>query len=186
MLEASRDRPRRRITVGATQYGGMKADDVKRLKELEAENQKLKRIVADQALDIQRRSRRLVGGKLLSPQRRRRRAVLMRCRNGSVSLSVGRAGYAGQHTIDPTARARLDVAQDDVALRAAARRRSRGSRPRWGYRRKHTSTCLTRAGTINRKRAQRLWREEGLRVPAKRRKRQRRGESTVPWRSAPR
>jgi putative transposase len=35
------------------QYGGMKAEDVKRLKELEAENQKLKRIVADQALDIQ-------------------------------------------------------------------------------------------------------------------------------------
>ena len=35
------------------QFGGMKADDVKRLKELEAENQKLKRIVADQALDIQ-------------------------------------------------------------------------------------------------------------------------------------
>jgi len=35
------------------QYGGMKADDVKRLKELEVENQKLKRIVADQALDIQ-------------------------------------------------------------------------------------------------------------------------------------
>jgi putative transposase len=35
------------------QYGGMKADDVKRLKELETENQRLKRIVADQALDIQ-------------------------------------------------------------------------------------------------------------------------------------
>jgi putative transposase len=35
------------------QYGGMKGDDVKRLKELEAENQKLKQIVADQALDIQ-------------------------------------------------------------------------------------------------------------------------------------
>jgi transposase-like protein len=35
------------------QFGGMKADDVKRLKELEAENQRLKRIVADQALDIQ-------------------------------------------------------------------------------------------------------------------------------------
>jgi putative transposase len=34
------------------QYGGMKADDVKRLKELEAENQRLKRIVADQALNI--------------------------------------------------------------------------------------------------------------------------------------
>jgi len=34
------------------QYGGMKADDVKRLKELEHENTRLKRIVADQALDI--------------------------------------------------------------------------------------------------------------------------------------
>lgn len=34
------------------QYGGMKADDVKRLKELEKENMRLKKIVADQALDI--------------------------------------------------------------------------------------------------------------------------------------
>ena len=34
------------------QYGGMKADDAKKLKELEKENQRLKRIVADQALDI--------------------------------------------------------------------------------------------------------------------------------------
>ena len=33
------------------QYGGMKANDVKRLKLLERENQRLKRIVADQALD---------------------------------------------------------------------------------------------------------------------------------------
>src|ERR1700751_2583164 len=35
------------------QYGGMKADDVKRLKELEIENARLKRIVADQLLDIE-------------------------------------------------------------------------------------------------------------------------------------
>jgi putative transposase len=35
------------------QYGGMKADDVKRLKELERENGRLKRIVADQALENQ-------------------------------------------------------------------------------------------------------------------------------------
>ncbi len=34
-----------------TQYGGMKADDAKRLKELERENQRLKAIVADQALE---------------------------------------------------------------------------------------------------------------------------------------
>jgi len=34
------------------QYGGMKADDAKRLRELERENLRLKKIVADQALDI--------------------------------------------------------------------------------------------------------------------------------------
>jgi putative transposase len=33
------------------QYGGMKADDVKRLKELEVENSRLKRIVADKELE---------------------------------------------------------------------------------------------------------------------------------------
>jgi len=35
------------------QYGGMKAYDAKRLKELERENARLKRIVADQLLDIE-------------------------------------------------------------------------------------------------------------------------------------
>jgi len=33
------------------QFGGMKADDAKRLKELERENARLKRIVADQVLE---------------------------------------------------------------------------------------------------------------------------------------
>jgi putative transposase len=35
------------------QYGGMKADDAKRLKELELENERLKRLVAQLALDKQ-------------------------------------------------------------------------------------------------------------------------------------
>ncbi len=34
------------------QFGGMKADDVKRLRELERENTRLKRIVADKELEI--------------------------------------------------------------------------------------------------------------------------------------
>ena len=34
------------------QYGGMKADDAKSLKELERENARLKRLVAEQALDV--------------------------------------------------------------------------------------------------------------------------------------
>ena len=35
------------------QYGGMTADDAKRLRELERENARMKRIVADQALQAQ-------------------------------------------------------------------------------------------------------------------------------------
>jgi transposase-like protein len=35
-----------------TQFGGMKSSEAKRLKELEQQNTRLKRIVADQALDI--------------------------------------------------------------------------------------------------------------------------------------
>ena len=36
-----------------SKYGGMEVSDAKRLKQLEEENRRLKRIVADQALDIQ-------------------------------------------------------------------------------------------------------------------------------------
>ena len=35
-----------------SKYGGMQVSEVKRLKELERENEELKRIVAEQALDI--------------------------------------------------------------------------------------------------------------------------------------
>ena len=65
-----------------------------------------------------------------------------------------------------------------LVLRALLREIS-AERPRWGYRRAHVR--LGELGHhVNRKRVQRLWREEGLRVPARRRKRQRLGESTVP------
>ncbi len=49
---------RRHAISGATfyswrkKYGGMEASDAKRLRELEAENARLKRIVVDQVLDM--------------------------------------------------------------------------------------------------------------------------------------
>jgi putative transposase len=65
----------------------------------------------------------------------------------------------------------------DRALRAQLRQISR-THPRWGYRRAHA--VLREAGwSVNRKAVQRLWREEGLRVPAQRRKRERPGTSTT-------
>jgi putative transposase len=36
-----------------SKYGGMELSDIKKLKSLEEENRRLKRLVADQALDIQ-------------------------------------------------------------------------------------------------------------------------------------
>ena len=83
---------------------------------------------------------------------------------------------AGQHR--STQRHEPVVARDDAALRAELRRISR-QRPRWGYRRAHR-LLLDAGWELNIKRTRRVWREEGLRVPRKRRKRQRLGESTVP------
>jgi putative transposase len=93
-----------------------------------------------------------------------------------LGLSERRAcRYAGQHR--STQRHAAAVADDDAALRARLREISR-QRPRWGYRRAH-HLLLEEGWQINIKRTRRVWREEGLRVPRKRRKRQRLGESTV-------
>ncbi len=77
-----------------------------------------------------------------------------------------------------TQRHRPTCADPDHELRAELRRFAK-DHPRWGYRRAHA--VLVRGGhQLNRKKVQRLWREEGLRVPKRRRKRQRLGDSTTP------
>ncbi len=53
------------------EYGGMRVDQAKRLKELERENARLKQLVAEQALDNSI-VREVASGKLLSPAKRRR------------------------------------------------------------------------------------------------------------------
>jgi putative transposase len=83
--------------------------------------------------------------------------------------------YVGQHR---STQRHEPLVGEDQALRRQLREISR-DRPRWGYRRAH-HLLLDEGWEINRKRTQRLWREEGLRVPQKRRKRQRLGVSTVP------
>lgn len=94
-----------------------------------------------------------------------------------LELSERRAcRIAGQHR--STQRHRPRKADRDDALRAELRTLSR-KHPRWGYRK--AWAALREAGwTANRKKIQRLWREEGLRVPARRRKRYRLGASTTP------
>ena len=94
-----------------------------------------------------------------------------------LGLSERRAcRVAGQHR--STQRHEPSELERDAAVRARLRELSR-ERPRWGYRRAH-ARLVEEGFELNRKRVQRLWREEGLRVPQRRSKRQRVGASTVP------
>ena len=109
----------------------------------------------------------------MSPARRRR-AVAMLCDCLDVSERWA-CRVVGQHR--STQRYSPTEVVEDMVLRARLRQISAG-RPRWGYRRAHQ--LLVEDGfEINRKRTQRLWREEGLRVPQRTRKRRRLGESAV-------
>jgi len=93
-----------------------------------------------------------------------------------LKLSERRAcEIAGQHR--STQRHLPKVAPDDEALRRRLRRLS-ARKPRWGYRRAH-GHLVGEGWCVNRKRIQRIWREEGLRVPARKRKRRRAGVSTA-------
>jgi putative transposase len=84
---------------------------------------------------------------------------------------------AGQHRSTQRHRPRRPGERDD-ALRSELRELSR-AHPRWGYR-KAWAALREQGWEANRKKIQRLWREEGLRVPRRRRKRQRLGTSTAP------
>jgi putative transposase len=81
----------------------------------------------------------------------------------------------GQHR--STERYEPKQVDDDAALGAELRQFSR-DRPRWGYRRGHRH-LIEQGWSVNRKRVQRLWREEGLGVPQRKRKRRRLGDSTA-------
>lgn len=91
-----------------------------------------------------------------------------------LGLSERRAcRIAGQHR--STQRHEPQVAPDDAALRKRLREISE-LKKRWGYRRAH-ARLLEEGWDVNKKRVQRLWREEGLRVPRRKRKRARLGDN---------
>jgi putative transposase len=93
-----------------------------------------------------------------------------------LGLSERRAcRIAGQHR--SSQRHEPKRAPDDAVLRRRLRAIA-AKKPRWGYRRAHAH-LLSEGFTLNRKRVQRVWREEGLRVPARKRKRRRLGESSA-------
>ncbi|QPN58426.1 IS3 family transposase [Synechococcus sp. CBW1107] len=143
-------------------YDGMKATEAKRLKELEQENSRLKRLLADAELD-KAMLKELFGGKLLSPERRRRAVMVLQDR---FRLSQRRAcRLAGQNR--NTQRRPVPVAAiEEHKLRQRIRELAR-RHVRWGRRLVYRRLRIE-GWSVNHKRVQRLWREEGLQRPTPR------------------
>ncbi|WP_144404713.1 IS3 family transposase [Belnapia sp. F-4-1] len=147
-----------------TEFGGLKLDQVKRLKELERENARLRKAVSDLTLE-KVILKEAANGKMVSPARRRT-CVEHVVRELGVSERQA-CRVLGQHR--STQRKAPRGAGDEIRLTAdiieLAKRYGR-----YGYRR--ITALLRDAGwTVNRKRVERIWRQEGLRVPQRQPKR---------------
>ncbi|NKE75350.1 IS3 family transposase [Ochrobactrum sp. MC-1LL] len=145
------------------QYGGMSRDQLRQLKDLQKENERLRKAVADLTLD------KLIlteaaPGKLLSPSRRRAcidhvRSVLpKRVSERRVCLVLGQHRSTQRHI----PRGRDDEQQLTEDIVALARRYGR-----YGYRKIAELLRSQMGWVVNDKRVERIWRQEGLKVPAK-------------------
>ncbi|MEH6751082.1 MAG: IS3 family transposase [Paracoccaceae bacterium] len=140
------------------EYGGMSRDQLKRLKELETENTRLRRAVSDLTLDKMILTE-AAPGKLLSPSRRRRCIDHVR---QTVSVSGRRVCRTlGQHRSTqrkvPIGLPDEERLTDDIIELT----REFG---RYGYR--MITGMLNNSGWhVNHKRVERIWRREGLKVP---------------------
>nr|WP_175765588.1 IS3 family transposase [Burkholderia ambifaria] len=145
-----------------SRYGGMDVSEARRLRQLEEENQRLKRLVADQALDIQV-LKDVPRKKVSSPAQRRE----------VVQQVIGQHDYSERRAcalIGLNRRTfRRPVPSDaDHEVRQRLRELAQ-QRPRFGSPRLHVLLC--REGLVqNHKRTERLYREEGLSLRLKRRK----------------
>ncbi|WAM25162.1 IS3 family transposase [Myxococcus sp. NMCA1] len=154
-------------------FGGMEAGDATRLKELEKENARLKKLLAERDLEIEV-MKEISNKKMVSaPVRRRQVRYAMgkgvSQRRACALLKVARSslGYASRKEAK------------DAALVAQLRDIAR-VRPRFGYRR--AWALLRHEGpAVNVKRVHRLWRKEGLALSRRRpRKRLRLGQQRQP------
>ena len=152
----------------AEEYGGLKLDQAKRLKELEKENTRLKRLVAE--LSLEKQVLRGCGtGKLLSPERRRCAVEHAREQHGLSERYACRllGQWRGTQRYEPIHR----VDEDALTRAIIALGANYG---RYGYRR--ITALLRSAGwEVGKDRVQRIWRREGLKVPQKQRPRGRLG-----------
>ncbi|MFC0147434.1 MULTISPECIES: IS3 family transposase [Sphingobium] len=146
-----------------SKYGGLEVSDARRLKELESENAKLKRLLADAMLD-QAALKDLLGKKVLTPAAQREAVAHLQACHGMSERRACRVIDADRKSV--RYRSKRD---NDAELREKLRELA-NQRRRFGYRRLHI--LLRREGImINRKKTQRLYREEGLAVRRRRSRR---------------
>ncbi|MFY1832064.1 IS3 family transposase [Myxococcus fulvus] len=141
-------------------FGGMDANDTKRLKQLEAENARLKKLLAERDLDIEV-LKEVQAKKLVSATARRQQVAYARARG----LSTRRACKLLR-----VARSALGYVSSKAQQERPVVERMRElslQYPRYGYRR--IRIFLERDGhRMCPDRAHRLWRQEGFQVPRKR------------------
>ncbi|WP_443019486.1 IS3 family transposase [Sphingomonas adhaesiva] len=137
-------------------FGGLEVSDAKRLRSLEEENARLKRLLADTMLD-NAGLKDLLSKKLVTPAAKRQAVAHLQA---TLGMSERRAcAVVGA---DRTSMRYRSCRADDGDLRSRLCELAQ-QRRRFGYRRLHI--LLRRDGiTINRKKTQRLYREEGLTV----------------------
>ncbi|WP_324262325.1 IS3 family transposase [Altererythrobacter sp. H2] len=143
-----------------SKYGGLEVSDARRLKELESENAKLKRLLADAMLD-KAALKDLLGKKVLTPAAQREAVAHLQACHGMSERRACRVIDADRKSVRYRS-----TRDDDVDLREKLRELA-NQRRRFGYRRLHI--LLRREGImINRKKTQRLYKEEGLAVRRRR------------------
>ncbi|MCP4545388.1 MAG: IS3 family transposase [bacterium] len=146
------------------EYGGLKTNQAKRLKELERENTRLKRLVADLSLD-KAMLQEVAPGKLLSPHRKREAVLMMQ------DLFVVSERRACRVLRQPRATQRfLPQVRDDEEPLTQRIIELASVYGRYGTPR-ITAMLKNDNWHVNHKRVERIWRQEGLKVPRKQPKR---------------
>ncbi|PKP98717.1 MAG: IS3 family transposase [Alphaproteobacteria bacterium HGW-Alphaproteobacteria-15] len=146
-----------------SKYGGLEVSEARRLRELESENAKLKRLLADTMLDNVA-LKDLLGKKVLTPAAMREAVAHLQACHGMSERRACRVIDADRKSV------RYRSTRDDNAGLREKLRELANQRRRFGYRRLHI--LLRREGVmINRKKTQRLYQEEGLAVRRRRSRR---------------
>ncbi|MEJ2048079.1 MAG: IS3 family transposase, partial [Dehalococcoidia bacterium] len=147
------------------EYGGMRVDQARRLKELEQENSRLKKLVADLSLD-NAILKEASPGKLLSPPKRRMLieniCKVLRVSQRRACKVLGQARTTQRRNPTPSPEEKR-LTEDIVTLATRY--------GRYGYRRITAMLNNVMSWQVNHKRVERIWKREGLKVPKKQPKR---------------